>query len=114
MEPDRGVAISGSPLRRALQRAVRRDVGQTDGLAREVLDLDRAGLRVAGDLRGDRELAHALAVAIEADVGERELVLGRARPVERLPGADRPIRRQHDLAAAVVELPLTGEVQIPA
>src|SRR5207247_2898895 len=62
---------------------------------------DGAGIRVPGDLGGRRELALALSVLAQPDLGQGELVLDGPRPVAELPVAHRTVRRQDHPPAAI-------------
>src|SRR5262249_8645345 len=90
-----------------------RDFVQTNGLALVVLDLESLLLLVEADLRGLDGLSLALALCGEPDLGERKLVVHGAVGAAHLPEAHGPVAGEDDLASAVGQRDLSGEVDVP-
>ena len=87
---------------------------QHDGLGRIVLEDDLSAPLVVDDLGRERELALADAFVVKAYFDQRERIVNRARPVHRLPETDRPVRRDDNLLAALLERRLSRVAKVVA
>ena len=90
------------------------DFVEANRLLAVVLEHEVVGLLVDEDLRAGQDLPDPLVVLVQLYFDDRERIVHRARLVARLPEADRPIRAEHDAAAALLELALTRVAQVPS